>query len=137
MLSRRSTNDPQTLAKDIQNSFNVNVIGVINTVNTFIPLLRKGQVKKVFTLSTGMADLDLINQTDVDVAPSYSISKAGLNVAVAKFSALYKSEGILFMAVSPGLIDTGNLVPSESFLLICTKPPFPLVQPKITSRSMF
>ena len=107
--SHHSANDPQTLIKDLQTSFDINVIGVINTINVFIPLLRRGRGKKVFTLSTGMADIDLINQVDIAVAAPYSISKAALNVAVAKYSALYKSEGILFMAVSPGVVDTGGL----------------------------
>ena len=107
--SNCSADDPQTLIKDLQISFDVNVIGVINTVNVFVPLLRQGREKKVFTLSTGMADIDLINQIDIAVAAPYSISKAALNVAVAKYSALYKSEGILFMAVSPGFVDTGAL----------------------------
>ena len=113
-LSRHSADDPQTLVKDLQTSFEVNVIGVVNTVNTFIPLLRIGQVKKVFTLSTGMADMDLVNQLEVAVAGPYSISKAAVNGVVAKYNALYKSEGILFMAISPGLVDTGTLVPGES-----------------------
>ena len=89
------------------------MVGVIKTVNTFVPLLLKGREKKVFTLSTGVADVDLINQVDIAVAAPYSISKAALNMAIAKYSALYKSEGILFMAISPGLVDTGKLVPSE------------------------
>ena len=112
--SHCSADDPQTLIKDLQVSFEVNVIGVINTINSFIPLLRKGREKKVFTLSTGMADIDLINQIDVAVAAPYSISKGALNVAIAKYSALYKSEGILFMAISPGFVDTsGTAVPGE------------------------
>ena len=113
--SRCSADDPQTLIKDLRASFETNVIGVINTVNTFIPLLRKGQEKKVFTLSTGAADIDLINQVDIADAAPYAISKAALNAAVAKYNALYKKEGILFMAISPGLVDTGELVPSELF----------------------
>ena len=98
---------------DLQISFDVNVVGVIKTVNTFIPLLLKGREKKVFTLSTGVADIDLINQVDLAMAAPYSISKAALNMTIAKYSALYKEEGILFMAISPGLVDTGELVPSE------------------------
>ena len=113
--SHCSADDPQKLNKDLRISFETNVIGVINTVNTFIPLLRKGQEKKVFTLSTGAADIDLINQVDIAVAAPYAISKAALNAAVAKYNALYKKEGILFMAISPGLVDTGELVPGESF----------------------
>lgn len=108
-----SVDDPQTLIKDLQSSFEVNVIGVINTVNTFIPLLSKGREKKVFTLSTGMADIDLINQVDIAVAAPYSISKGAVNVVVAKYNALYKSEGILFMAISPGFVDTGENARSE------------------------
>lgn len=89
---------------------------MINTVNTFIPLLRKGKAKKVFTLSTGLADVDLINQIDFVVAAPYSISKAAVNFATASYSALYKSEGILFMAISPGFVDTGAALPSEWLL---------------------
>ena len=108
-----SPDDPQSLAEDLQTSFNVNVIGVVNTINAFIPLLRKGREKKVFTLSTGAADIDLINQVDWAVGAPYAISKGAVNVVVAKYNALYKDEGILFMAISPGLVDTGDLVPSE------------------------
>lgn len=91
--SNFSANDPQTLIKDLQTIFEVNVIGVINTVNASVPLLRKGREERVSTLSTGMADIDLINQVDLAVAAPYSISKGALDVAVAKYSALYnKSE---------------------------------------------
>ena len=111
IILRCSADDPETLIKDLQSSFDVNVIGVINTVNAFIPLLLKGQEKKVFALSTGFGDIDFINQVDIAVAGPYSISKAALNMAIAKFNALYKSQGILFMAISPGVVDTGELVP--------------------------
>lgn len=113
-----SDDDPEALTQDLRNSFDVNVIGVINTVNAFIPLLRKGSGKKVFALSTGMADLDIINQVDIAVSAPYSISKGALNVAVAKYSALYKSEGILFMAVSPGYVATDENAQSRLIPLI-------------------
>lgn len=103
-----SSDDPDTLAKDLTTSFTTNVVGVIQTINVFVPLLRKGTEKKVLTLSTGMADADIINQVEIDVAAPYSISKAAVNVAVAKYNALYKKEGILFMAISPGYVDTRN-----------------------------
>jgi NAD(P)-dependent dehydrogenase (short-subunit alcohol dehydrogenase family) len=53
-----------------------------------------------------MADLDLINATEIDFAAPYAISKGALNVAIAKYNALYKKEGILFLAVSPGYVTT-------------------------------
>ncbi|KAL8984058.1 MAG: hypothetical protein Q9205_001870 [Flavoplaca limonia] len=94
--------------KTLGDFFTTNVVGVIQTINVFVPLLRKGTEKKVLTLSTGTADADMINQFELDVAAPYSISKVAVNVAVAKYNALYKKEGTLFMAISPGYVDTGN-----------------------------
>lgn len=92
--------------KDFEDCYYINVIGTINATTAFIPLLRKGSVKKVIALSSGMGDLDFTNGLDMDMAVPYSISKAGLNMVMAKFNASYKKEGILFMAVSPGAVDS-------------------------------
>jgi hypothetical protein len=31
-----------------------------------------------------------------------------MNMAIAKFSAQYKKDGILFLSLSPGVVDTGH-----------------------------
>jgi NAD(P)-dependent dehydrogenase (short-subunit alcohol dehydrogenase family) len=85
----------------------VNVIGLIKIIEAFLPLVQAATgEKKVITISSGMSDLDLINSTDLDVAAAYAISKAGVNVAVAKYSALCRKEGILFMSICPGNVAT-------------------------------
>lgn len=99
--------DYAALDEDLQTSFNTNVIGVINTINTFLPLIKKGGTKKVITLSTGMVDPDLITGLGVWEGAPYCISKAAVNIAVAKYSARYRDEGVLFLAVSPGVVDNG------------------------------
>ncbi|RCI12732.1 hypothetical protein L249_1065 [Ophiocordyceps polyrhachis-furcata BCC 54312] len=101
-------NDPKQLEDDFLKSFKTNVIANIHLMNLFIPLLLKSNIKKVISLSTGNADLDPINKFDVEVAPGYSISKAAMNVAVAKFSAQYKRQGVLFMSICPGMVETGH-----------------------------
>ena len=101
--------EPAALEEDLMTSFRANVVGVANTVNTFLPLLRAGHAKKVITISTGMADMDLVNRFNVPIAAPYSISKAATNALVAKYNAaLGKSAGILFMAISPGYVDTSE-----------------------------
>lgn len=85
-----------------------NVVGNIHLFHLFLPLVLKGQVKKVITISTGMADLDLINDCDVDIAGLYAASKAAMNVIVAKFNAQYKKDGVLFLSISPGLVEVGR-----------------------------
>lgn len=95
------------LVEDLNESFQANVVGTVNVVNAFLPLIRKGQVKKVIVTSTGMADLDLINRFDIAIAAPYAVTKGASNVLVAKYhAALGKKEGILFFSMSPGLVDT-------------------------------
>lgn len=96
------------MEKDLLDSFNVNVIGVVKTINTFMPLIQKSAIKKVITISTGMADPDLVNSFEIDNAAPYAISKSATNMTIAKYNALYKKDGVLFLAISPGLVDTGH-----------------------------
>ncbi|KAK5046285.1 hypothetical protein LTR84_008428 [Exophiala bonariae] len=98
---------PDKLENDLLETFKVNVLAVINTTNVFLPLIKKGSAKKVLLISSGMADPDLVNNGVVDAAP-YSISKAAANMAIYKYNAKYKDQGILFFAVSPGIVNTGN-----------------------------
>lgn len=68
----------------------------------------KGKVKKVIALTSGHADLDLINEFEVEISAVYAASKAALNVVVAKFNAQYKKDGVLFMSMSPGVVEVGH-----------------------------
>ena len=61
-----------------------------------------------------MGDADFVVEAGVKMQTPYAISKAGLNMAIAKFHVQYKDEGILFMAISPGLVETGGLDSFES-----------------------
>lgn len=63
-------------------------------------------MKKVITISSGVADIDLTNDLEISFAAPYSISKAAVNLAVAKYNAFYKQEGILFLSISPGVVAT-------------------------------
>lgn len=106
MSLNNSDNDFSTMEKDLRDSFDINVLGVIKTINAFLPLIKKGTVKKVITISSGMADLELINDLEIPVGAPYSISKGAVNVAMAKYNAVFKQEGILFLSISPGMVAT-------------------------------
>jgi hypothetical protein len=85
-----------------------NVLGNIHLFNLFLPLVMKGKVKKVIAISSGVGDLDFVNQVDVDVGPLYAASKAQMNLITAKFSAQYKKDRVLFLSISPGLVEVGR-----------------------------
>jgi NAD(P)-dependent dehydrogenase (short-subunit alcohol dehydrogenase family) len=95
-------------------SFKINAVGNIHLFNLAVPLIRKGQAKKVIGISSGMADPDFITRFSIVDGVSYTISKAALNIAIAKFDAQYRKEGILFMAISPGLVATKDFSDGES-----------------------
>jgi NAD(P)-dependent dehydrogenase (short-subunit alcohol dehydrogenase family) len=88
--------------------FHINVVGVVHTINAFLPLLREGAAKKVVTLSSGMGDTDLVLTSGIPNQAPYAISKAAVNMVVAKYAAEYKAEGFVFLAISPGLVDTAT-----------------------------
>ena len=102
--------DPDVLYDDLMVNFQTNVIGVVKVTNTFLPMIRKSKVRKVITISTGLADDTFTNGYNIFEAAPYSISKAALNTVVAKYNAQHgkSSDGILFLAISPGLVDTGS-----------------------------
>ncbi|KAI8948582.1 hypothetical protein F4801DRAFT_556248 [Xylaria longipes] len=101
--------NPKRLEEELMEHYRTTVLGNINLYGLFMPLILKGQVKKVVAISTGLSDLDITNQLEIDVAPLYAIAKAGLNMMTAKFSAQYKKDGVLFMSVSPGVVDVGHV----------------------------
>ncbi len=88
-----------------------NVVGVVKTINAFLPLLEAASVDsvvRVVTLSTGLADVDMTMNFGVAFSPPYSISKAALNMAVAKYAAKYKGSNLGFLAISPGMVNTAT-----------------------------
>lgn len=114
--------------------FKTNVTGNIHLFNLFLPLVLKAKTKKVIAITSGHADLDFINNFDIQNSALYAASKAALNVIVAKFSAQYKKDGVLVFSISPGAVEAGHFVEStynppfleiEKHLNICTKKCYP------------
>ena len=123
--------DPKGLELDFHKLIDTNVLGNIHFYNLFMPLILKGKTKKVICISSGMADLELCNNYEIETGSLYSISKAAMNAVTAKFNAQYKKDGVLFLSICPGMVDVGNVNPAERmnksplFLLI----PLPRLSP--------
>ncbi|KAJ7146321.1 hypothetical protein C8R44DRAFT_757155 [Mycena epipterygia] len=109
----------EAVEKDLLDNFKVNTIGVVHSINTFLPLLRNGSVKKVISLSTGLADPEFTLVSETAGEASYSISKAALNMVVAKYAAQLKAEGFTFLAISPGLVSTS--IAARQFIFLCSR----------------
>ncbi|KAI0363270.1 short-chain dehydrogenases/reductase [Pilatotrama ljubarskyi] len=108
--------DDKLLEEDLVEVFRTNVVGVVHTTNAFLPLLRKGTVKKVISISTGLADPEIALKSGFAINAPYSISKAALNSAVATYAAEFRDEGFTFLAISPGLVNTAEMPPTAEEL---------------------
>ena len=82
----------------MQFKFRINVVGVIHTINAFLPLLKAGSTKRVIVLSSGVGDTDFTLSSGDSFQAPYSISKAAVNMVVAKYAAEYRSDGFIFLA---------------------------------------
>ncbi|KAI1136412.1 NAD(P)-binding protein [Hypoxylon sp. FL0543] len=100
--------DPKALEEELLTTYKTNVIGNIHLFNLFLPLIRKGEAKKVIAISSGMSDIDLVRNYELDMAGPYALNKAATNFAVAKYHAEFHREGILFMSICPGVVETSG-----------------------------
>jgi len=98
---------PEFLEQELLDAFKTNVIANIHLFNLLMPLILKGTVKKVVVLGSGLADPEPVLTHSLDHAVPYSISKIAMNMAIAKFSAQYAKDGVLFLSISPGVVNTG------------------------------
>lgn len=98
--------DAQAIREAFEPSLSTAIYGSLWTTNAFLPLIEKGNQKKIVHISTAMADVDFINKTGISYAVAYAVAKAGMNVQVAKYAAELEPKGVKVLALSPGWVDT-------------------------------
>ncbi|KAL9110120.1 MAG: hypothetical protein Q9227_005314 [Pyrenula ochraceoflavens] len=86
----------------------VNLLHTMYTINAFLPLVRNGQMKKIIYITSGFGDADFTVASEVPTLAGYSVSKAGMNMMIAKYAAELAPEGIFTLALSPGWVATDN-----------------------------
>lgn len=90
-----------------------NLLSNIYTMNSFLCLIRNGAGKKMVFISSQSGMVEFTRITGFSTLLGYSVSKAGMNMAVTKFATELAPEGIKTLALSPGWVDTdaGKLLP--------------------------
>ncbi|KAH7383962.1 hypothetical protein BKA66DRAFT_463186 [Pyrenochaeta sp. MPI-SDFR-AT-0127] len=98
---------PKEIEETMRELFDVNVIGNVHLFNLFLPFILKGETKKVIVIASAWADPDWTNKYDLTPGSLYGASKAAMNLITCKYSAQYKKEGVLFLSLSPGMVEVG------------------------------
>ncbi|KAK7972191.1 hypothetical protein PG988_006325 [Apiospora saccharicola] len=108
--------EPEKLSNYFSAMMNTNVLANINLYASFMPLILRGKAKKVVHLTSALGDVDFARDYDLTLGSVYSASKAAMNMVTTKFAAQYRGDGVLFLGVCPGVVDTGqfnDLTPEE------------------------
>ncbi|KAH0497541.1 hypothetical protein TgHK011_004839 [Trichoderma gracile] len=92
--------------REVDEALSVNLFQVVNTVNALLPLIEKGQQKKIVYISSGIGDIPTTRATEMPNLLGYAISKAAGNIIMAKYAVELKAKGILTLSLSPGWVET-------------------------------
>jgi len=90
-------------AKHLADTFATNVIGPVLMAQAMAPLLAAGQAPKVLNLSSILGSIARCEEFGT---PSYSISKAALNMAMRQLSHELGPQGITAFVIHPGWVKT-------------------------------
>jgi len=82
-----------------------NTTAQINVLRAFLPLIRRGNAKKVVFITSDLGSIETGFYLP-GLANAYSVGKAALNMLVRKWAAVLKSEGIVSVLIHPGWVVT-------------------------------
>jgi NAD(P)-dependent dehydrogenase (short-subunit alcohol dehydrogenase family) len=90
-------------AKPMSDTFATNVIGPVLLTQALAPLLEKSRHAKVLNITS---ELGSIADTGTFGTPSYSISKAALNMATRQLAAALRERSVTVICAHPGWVKT-------------------------------
>ncbi|RAR00742.1 short-chain dehydrogenase/reductase SDR [Stemphylium lycopersici] len=119
ILSRTEGGAPNMT--DLMETLNVNVFGTHNATRAFLPLLKKGELKKVINISSSIGSMTLSGTLGkFQPSPAYRVSKAAVNMLTVQYAESLEDDGFTFVALCPGWVKTdmggerGHLTPEQS-----------------------
>lgn len=94
------------LAETMLDTFKINTLGALRMCQAVIPLMQQRGYGRIVNVSTEMASLQQIPQDFYPPAPSYRVSKVGLNTITVLLAKELKETNILINSYSPGWTKT-------------------------------
>ncbi|OWY42049.1 hypothetical protein AA0114_g5135 [Alternaria tenuissima] len=107
---------------DLTEVLNINVFGVHNVTRAFLPILKKGQLKKIVNISSSLGSMALSTMFKFQPTPAYKVSKAALNMLTVQWAESLEKDGFTVLAICPGWVKTdmgteaGHLTAEESVI---------------------
>ncbi|PYH80975.1 short-chain dehydrogenase-like protein [Aspergillus uvarum CBS 121591] len=105
---------------DLDSTFRTNVTSAHMVTSAFLPLLKRGTLKKVVNVSSTFGSIARASRFVRAAAPAYKFTKAALSMLTVQYAQSFAREGFIFMIISPGWVRTGlggdnaDLTPEQS-----------------------
>ncbi len=114
----------QTSVRDVRETYETNVFGVVAVTNGMLPLLRRSPAGRIVNLTSDLGSLaTAAGDPDFPQLLAYNSSKAALNAVTITYANELRAQQILVNAVSPGSVATdqnghrGVLTPDQGATL--------------------
>ncbi|PYH30041.1 SDR family oxidoreductase [Aspergillus neoniger CBS 115656] len=91
---------------NLDSVFHTNVTSAHLVTSAFLPLLKKGNLKKVVNISTTLGSITMAPRFALFPVPAYKVSKAALNMLTTQYAQSLADQGFTFLAISPGWVKT-------------------------------
>ncbi|KZT03451.1 putative short-chain dehydrogenases/reductase [Laetiporus sulphureus 93-53] len=86
--------------------FKVNVRAPLQVVRKFLPLIRKAKIRKIVHITSDLGSLEIAPKWP-GMGPTYSLTKAALNMLARKWAVPLSEEGITTVLIHPGFVASG------------------------------
>lgn len=90
----------------LEQTLQINVIGVHKVSSAFLPLLEKGTLKKLLIITSELGSKGMKDYSAKAPFPSYKVSKAAVNMIMVQYAMELKPKGFTVFGVSPGWMKT-------------------------------
>lgn len=92
----------------LQAMVDINTVAPHRLIQAFLPLIRKGHVKKIIAIGTAAGSFGIARGLAQAGFPLglYGVSKAGLHFLLMLYGAELASEGIVVASIHPGMVET-------------------------------
>ncbi|KPM34770.1 hypothetical protein AK830_g11801 [Neonectria ditissima] len=94
--------------EDFMAEMQFNLTSPIYLLREFLPLIRKGEAKKILIMTSSLGSVELAGYM-TGLANTYSVAKASLNMLIRKWSTTLKNDGITTFLLHPGWVGVTEL----------------------------
>lgn len=102
--------DTSAIRSTYHSLYDTNLFGAVATTEMFLPLLHKGNGKRIAFTSSGLGSLKWASESDDIMSainlPIYRSTKTALNMVMLHYAKLLESQGFVVSAADPGYCST-------------------------------